>query len=264
MSEPVPVSLAVIGGTGLQALAGFQAEAEHALQTPFGVPSAPVQDGHLAGARCLFLARHGVPHRIPPHRINYRANLWALRELGAEAVLAVNAVGGIHPRLPPGRLVIPDQVVDYTWGREHSYYDGDGFSAPASDRLAALEHVDFTDPYDAELRQRLAASAEAAGLAITVGGTYAATQGPRLETAAEVRRLANDGCDVVGMTGMPEAALARELGLPYASLCIVVNAAPGLGTEPITLDSMRAVLEAGSARVAELLQSLLGGLATAD
>ncbi len=257
MSESVPVSTAVIGGTGLQALAGFQAEAEHALQTPFGAPSAPVQEGRLDGRRCLFLARHGVPHRIPPHRINYRANLWALRELGADAVLAVNAVGGINPTMPPGRLVVPDQVVDYTWGRAHSYYDGDGVSAPVSDQLSELEHVDFTEPYDAGLRQRLLAAGNALGLQLDSAGTYAATQGPRLESAAEIRRLANDGCDVVGMTGMPEAALARELGLPYASLCIVVNAAAGLGTEPITLEAMSEVLEAGSARVAELLLVLI-------
>ncbi len=257
-SDAVPERLAVIGGTGLQALAGFETDSEHPLQTPFGEPSGPIREGLLAGRRCLFLARHGVPHRIAPHRINYRANLWALRELGADAVLGVNAVGGINPAMPTGRLVIPDQVVDYTWGREHSFYDGVSYaSESARGELTPLEHIDFTEPYDAGLRRGLAAAARGLGLDVASGGTYAATQGPRLESAAEVRRLAQDGCDLVGMTGMPEAALAAELGLPYASLCIVVNAAAGLGDEAITLESMREVLERGSAQVANLLKAWL-------
>ncbi|MDJ0878278.1 MAG: S-methyl-5'-thioinosine phosphorylase [Halieaceae bacterium] len=251
--ELVPDRLAVIGGTGLQVVAGFEPETSHTLETPFGAPSGAIEEGTVAGGRCLFLARHGVPHRIAPHRINYRANLWALRQLGADAVLAVNAVGAINPGMAPGQLVVPDQLVDYTWGREHTFYGG----AKASAELAELEHVEFTEPYDAGLRQRLVDCAAALGLELSRSATYAATQGPRLETAAEIRRLGNDGCDVVGMTGMPEAALARELGLPYASLCIVVNAAPGLGDEPITLEAMGEVLEAGSAQVARLLQALL-------
>lgn len=259
MRETVPQPLSVIGGTGLQSLAGFQPETAHSLETPFGSPSAEIQDGQLAGQRCLFLARHGVPHRIAPHRINYRANLWALRQLGAGAVLAVNAVGGINTAMPTGSLVVPDQIVDYTWDRKHSYYDSDGHSGWLTDELAELEHIDFTDPYDAPLRRQLLASAVACGIDVMNGGTYAATQGPRLETAAEVRKLHNDGCDLVGMTGMPEAALARELGLPYASLCIVVNAAAGLSDEPITLESMQAVLEEGTARVAQLLCALVEG-----
>ncbi len=257
MSEPVPVCLAVIGGTGLQTLAGFETETQHAVSTPFGTPSGPVQEGRLAGARCLFLARHGVPHRIAPHRINYRANLWALRESGADAVLAINAVGAINPDMPTGALVVPDQLVDYTWGRKHSFYDDDGCSEPATGTLSQLEHIEFTEPYDAGLRRRLLSCAERLGLAASSAATYAATQGPRLETAAEIRRLARDGCDVVGMTGMPEAALARELGLPYASLCIVVNAAAGLSDAPITLEAMGEALEKGAAEVAQLLRLLL-------
>ncbi len=257
-SDVVPERLAVIGGTGLQALAGFETDSEHPLQTPFGAPSGPIREGLLAGRRCLFLARHGVPHHIPPHRINYRANLWALRELGADAVLGVNAVGGINPAMPTGRLVIPDQVVDYTWGREHSFYDGVSAAAESTaGQLSPLEHIDFTEPYHAGLRRQLADAARRLGLDLARGGTYAATQGPRLESAAEVQRLARDGCDLVGMTGMPEAALAGELGLPYASLCIVVNAAAGLGDEPITLEAMRGVLELGSAQLAQLLAAWL-------
>ncbi len=245
--------MAVIGGTGLNQLGGLEVLAEHALDTPFGAPSHPVLEGRYGGRTCLFLARHGVPHLIPPHRINYRANLWALRELGADAVLGINAVGGIDEDLVPGCLVVPDQLVDYTWGREHTFFDGEN----ASGELAELEHIDFTDPYSAILRQRLLRCAEQLEIPCAPLGTYGVTQGPRLETAAEVRRLREDGCDLVGMTGLPEAALAAELRLPYASLCIVVNPAAGLGEYPITLESMQAVLERGSGQVEQLLSAFL-------
>ena len=239
----------VIGGTGLNHLEELSVVREHALETPFGSPSHPVLEGTYAGGRCLFLARHGVPHRIAPHRINYRANLWALRELGADTILGVNAVGGIHEAMPTGSLVIPDQLVDYTWGREHSFCDGE-----AGD----LGHIDFTSPYCAGLRQRLLQAAAESGVPVVDFGTYGVTQGPRLETAAEVQKLARDGCDLVGMTGMPEAALAAELELPYASLCLVVNPAAGLSDAPITLESMQAVLEEGTRSVGALLTALLG------
>jgi 5'-methylthioinosine phosphorylase len=240
--------LAVIGGTGVNRLEGLVVHSEHPVETPYGQPSHPVLSGRFAGAECLFLARHGVPHHIAPHRINYRANLWALRELGATEVIGVNAVGGIHGRMPTGTLVVPDQLIDYTWGREASFYDGEA---------AELRHIDFTSPYCASLRTRLVTAAASLGIAHQDFGTYGVTQGPRLETAAEIRRLANDGCDLVGMTGMPEAALAAELALPYASLCLVVNPAAGLGDEPITLESMQAVLEEGSGAVADLLSAFL-------
>lgn len=245
--------LAIIGGTGLNRLSGLEVLQEHSPETPFGMPSAPVIEGRYAGARCLFLARHGTPHRIAPHRINYRANIWALKSLGATTVLGVNAVGGIRPELVPGRLVIPGQLVDYTWGRAHTFYDGERFDGD----LGELDHIDFTAPYAPGLRQALADSAQAAGIECAAAGAYAVTQGPRLETAAEVRRLAQDGCDVVGMTGMPEAALAAECGLAYASLCVVVNPAAGLSDEPITLDSMREALEQGAEQVGRLLAELL-------
>jgi 5'-methylthioinosine phosphorylase len=257
MRELVPelesVRLAVIGGTGLNRLAGLESLEEHVLETPFGPPSHAVVEGRLGGENCLFLARHGVPHHIPPDRINYRANLWALRALGADAILGINAVGGIRADLAPGRLVVPDQLVDYTWGREHTFFDGED----ASGELSGLEHIDFTEPYDRALRQLLLQCAADLGLPCADTGTYGVTQGPRLETAAEIRRLERDGCDLVGMTGMPEAALARELGLRYASLCIVVNPAAGLGQEPITLASMQSALEAGSRQVEQLLSALL-------
>ncbi len=240
--------LAVIGGTGIDQLAGLELVAAHNPQTPFGSPSRPVQEGRLDGVGVYFLQRHGSPALIPPHLINYRANLWTLQSLGVKEIVAINAVGGINPALTPGRLVIPDQLIDYTWGRAHSFDDGS---------TGALQHIDFTDPYDSALRAALAEAASGTGISVEVGGVHGVTQGPRLETAAEIRRMAADGCDVVGMTGMPEAALARELGIGYASICMVVNPAAGLGDGPISLAMMRAILEREASVVGRLLAGLL-------
>jgi 5'-methylthioinosine phosphorylase len=240
--------LALIGGTGLNRLEGLEAVAEHQLETPFGAPSAPIIEGRYAGKEIYFLARHGVPHSIAPHRVNYRANLWALREAGADEVIAVFAVGGILAEMTPGHLVIPDQVIDYTWGREHSFLDGDA---------APLGHIDFTEPYSADLRLQLVECAQNLKLNCSPSGTYGATQGPRLETAAEIRRMARDGCDVVGMTGMPEAALAAELELPYAAICMVVNPAAGLGETPITEAAMQEILERETVVIGELIREFL-------
>ena len=247
-------STAVIGGTGLNHLANLELIQAHSVATPFGEPSAPVQEGRLAGERVFFLPRHGTPHQLPPHKINYRANLWALRELGVEQVIAVNAVGGVLRRLGPGTLAIPDQVIDYTWGREHTFFDGSG----AYEGIGAeLEHIDFTRPYHSGLRAKLLQAAAHCNISCEDGATYGATQGPRLETAAEVQRLLRDGCDLVGMTGMPEAALAAELDLAYAAICLVVNAAAGLGDEPITLQGMAVLLEQKTATIGEILERLL-------
>jgi len=243
-------ALAVIGGTGLQRLEGLELLGREAVETPYGAPSAPLARGRLAGRELLFLARHGEGHTIPPHRINYRANLWALKEAGAPRILAVAAVGGIDPALAPGELVLPDQLIDYTHGREVTFFDGDGTPD-------GVVHVDFTEPYDARLRALLRRAAEEGGVPLRDGGVYGCTQGPRLETAAEIRRMARDGCTLVGMTGMPEAALARELGLPYCCLAVVANAAAGLTQDPITMDQIHAALEDGMARVRRLLEALV-------
>ena len=245
--------LAVIGGTGTNQLPGFSQTACSHPETPFGPTSGPLLEGEIAGRPCLFLARHGTPHHLPPHRINYRANLWALHAAGAQRLIGINAVGGIEPLLVPGELVIPDQVVDYTYGRAHTFYDGSGQGVAAD----ALEHIDFTEPYDRDMRRDLVQLAEAQSLPFSASGTLAVTQGPRLESAAEIRRLRNDGCDVVGMTGMPEAALARELGLRYASLCVVVNPAAGLSDALITLESMQSALTRGANLVQALLTAYL-------
>ncbi|MDO8862409.1 S-methyl-5'-thioinosine phosphorylase [Haliea sp. E1-2-M8] len=245
-------SIGIIGGTGLEQLQGLDLIREHSADTAFGAPSRPVQEGRLGGQTLFFLHRHGSPRAIPPHRINYRANISALHALGVRRLVAINAVGGISPDMQPGRLVIPDQLVDYTWGREHTFDDGGSGS---------LLHIDFTEPYDRPLRLALVEAAEAAGIAHEPFGIHGVTQGPRLETAAEVRRLAGDGCDVVGMTGMPEAALARELGMAYACVCMVVNPAAGLGDLPLTLDMMRRILEREAGVVRTLLETLLVALA---
>jgi 5'-methylthioinosine phosphorylase len=215
-------AIGIIGGTGLASLGGLQLQHARAVATPWGEPSAPLQHGRWHGCPVVFLARHGASHTFAPHAINYRANIWALRAAGARRVIAVNAVGGIGAAFAPGCLVIPHQLIDYTWGRAHSY---------AGEGGEPLQHVDFTEPYSASLRALLLAGARRAGLAVLDAGVYAATQGPRLETPAEIDRLARDGCDIVGMTGMPEAALARELALEYACCAVVVNRAAGRGSD---------------------------------
>ena len=241
-------TLAIIGGTGVDELDGLQLTGSHDVTTPYGASSRPVQEGRLGDVRLYFLQRHGAPQAIPPHLINYRANLWALRSLGVDDVVAINAVGGISAPMRPGCLLIPDQIIDYTWGREHTFDDG---------AEGSLMHIDFSRPYSAVLRSALVNAAAGEGIAHSAAGVYGATQGPRLETAAEIRRMARDGCDVVGMTGMPEAALARELGMAYAAVCMVVNPAAGLEDEPITLEAMRGILRREAAVVRRLLGALV-------
>jgi len=240
---------AIIGGTGIDDLEGLEIVRDHSVTTPFGETSRPIQEGRLGNnVPLFFLQRHGSPSAIPPHRINYRANVWALHALGVEGILAINAVGGITESMRPGRLLIPDQLIDYTWGREHTFDDGDD---------GTLMHIDFTEPYDRALRMELLAAADSARISHEASGVHGITQGPRLETAAEVQRMARDGCDVVGMTGMPEAALARELRVPYASVCMVVNPAAGLGDLPLTLAMMREILVNEAAVVRQLLSAFL-------
>ncbi len=238
--------LGIIGGTGLDQMPNLVIEQRHQIETPYGEPSRALEEGRLGQVNLVFLQRHGSERPIPPHRVNYRANVWAMASLGVTDIVAINAVGGITPQMQPGELVIPDQVIDYTWGREHTYDDG---------ASGELMHIDFTEPYDRELRLALIEVARNRAIDHEDSGTYGATQGPRLETAAEIRRMARDGCDIVGMTGMPEAALARELGLAYAAVCMVVNAAAGLDDRPLSLDMMREILVREAGVVGLLLQS---------
>ena len=245
------IALAIIGGTGLYALADLQDVETHQPVTRYGALSGPVRIGTFAGRHVAFLARHGEGHSVPPHRINYRANLAALQALGARRVLALNTVGGITDAYGPRVLACPDQLIDYTWGRISTLCEEEG-----TDVL----HVDFGEPYTATLRAHVLAAARKAGVALVDGGCYGATQGPRLETRAEIARMRRDGCDLVGMTGMPEAALAREFGLDYACLAIVGNWAAGCGDDAvITIDEVIANVDAASAGLSLLLEVLLAG-----
>ncbi|HXH02060.1 MAG TPA: S-methyl-5'-thioinosine phosphorylase [Candidatus Competibacteraceae bacterium] len=240
--------LAIIGGTGLTSLEGLEITGREVVSTPYGEPSGPLTHGKLFQREVVFLPRHGHHHTIPPHRINYRANIWALKHIGVERIIAVAAVGGITAEMAPGRLVFPDQIIDYTWGRYHTFFE---------ENLEQVVHVDFTAPYCPQLRQALIQAARAAQLGASERGTYGATQGPRLETAAEIARMERDGCDIVGMTGMPEAALARELKLSYATCAVVVNWAAGKSAGPITMDEIQQHLQVGMGKVRTLLQNVL-------
>jgi 5'-deoxy-5'-methylthioadenosine phosphorylase len=244
--------LAVIGGTGLTTLKNLEIRRREVRHTPYGEPSAPLVIGEFGGREILFLARHGSEHTIPPHRVNYRANIRALQEMGVNNVIAVAAVGGIRGDMTPGRLVFPDQIIDYTWSRRHTFFEDD---------LAHVTHVDFSEPYCGELRGRLIEAARTLDLDAAERGVYGATQGPRLETAAEIDRMERDGCDLVGMTGMPEAVLAREAGLCYATCAVVANLAAGRGDGEITMEDIERCLNAGMADVRRLLETVIPLLA---
>ncbi len=241
---------AIIGGTGLTQLTGFKLHRAQLIDTPYGRPSAEILRGEYGGREVLFLARHGHPHRVPPHQVNYRANLWALKQAGADAVLAVNAVGGIHAAMGAGHFCVPHQIIDYTYGREQTFFEGD---------IDHVTHIDFSYPYDEALRERLIGALAAKGFAFSSHGVYGCTQGPRLETVAEIVRMERDGCDIVGMTGMPEAALARELELPYACLALVVNPAAGKASGVITMAQIETALAAGIGKARLVLARMLAG-----
>ena len=242
--------LAIIGGSGLTNLANLEITRRQIIRTPYGEASGPLTFGRIQSKEIIFLARHGYGHTIPPHDVNYRANLWALQSQGVEDVVAVNSVGGIHPTLAPGVIALPDQILDYTYGRKHTFFEG-------ADR--PVTHVDFTHPYCESLRARCANAAKRADVPTELGGVYAAVQGPRLETKAEIDRLERDGATMVGMTGMPEASLARELELCYAAITVVANHAAGRGasSEKIELAAIFDILEQGMAKVRHILEALV-------
>jgi 5'-methylthioadenosine phosphorylase len=244
--------LAVIGGSGLSQLASLEVTERKAMATPYGEPSGPLTFGRLEGHALVFFARHGYGHTIAPHDVNYRANLWALKAARVDAVVSIASVGGIRRDLAPGALVLPHQIIDYTWGRRATFFEGTG---------APVTHIDFTEPYSGALRARLLRAAAGCGESLIDGGVYAATQGPRLETAAEIDRLERDGADMVGMTGMPEAALARELELEYAALAVVANHAAGRGesAHSVSLERIETVLGAAMARVRNIVARLAAG-----
>ena len=242
------MELAIIGGSGLTSLKNLEVTRREVVYTPYGEPSGPLTHGTLCGKAVVFLPRHGYGHTIPPHMINYRANLQALKQIGVKKVIAVAAVGSIRADLVPGSMVIPDQIIDYTWARAHTFFDGGG---------TPVTHIDFTHPYSAELRALLLKGCASAGLACSSQATYGATQGPRLETTAEINRMERDGCDIVGMTGMPEAALAAELGLAYATCAVVANMGAGRGADGISMVDIEYNLKQAMENVRTLLEHVI-------
>jgi 5'-methylthioinosine phosphorylase len=240
--------VAIIGGSGLSQLGNMEVTQRRVARTPYGEPSGPLTFGRIKGREVMFLARHGYGHTIAPHEVNYRANMWALKDAGADLVVSVASVGGIRADITPGALVLPDQIIDYTWGRSSTYFEGAG---------VPVNHIDFTEPYSAGLRRKLLAAAKACGEKILDGGTYAATQGPRLETAAEITRLERDGAHIVGMTGMPEAALSREISLDYAAIAVVANYAAGRADSKraVPLDKIGEVLDEAMGRVRRIIET---------
>ena len=244
--------LAVIGGTGLTSLTNLEIIRRQVMRTPYGEPSGALTFGKVMSEDIVFLARHGAGHHLAPHEVNYRANIWALKQVGVSRVVSVNSVGGIHRDLTPAVVAVPEQIIDYTWGRKSTFFEGSE---------QPVVHIDFTSPYDEGLRQSLLAAAARAREDVVAGGAYACTQGPRLETAAEIDRLERDGATMVGMTGMPEAALAREAGLEYAALAVVANVAAGRGAnrEVIHMEQIYLVLESGMNKVRNILEKLVVG-----
>lgn len=242
--------LAIIGGSGLTQLANLEITHKQLVRTPYGECSGPVTFGHIGATEVAFLARHGYGHTLAPHEINYRANLWALHSKGVTRILAVNAVGGIAKDLGPGVLVVPDQLIDYTWGRPNTFFEG---------AEQPVVHIDFTHPYDQEMRALVLAAARDVAVAVIDGGVYAAVQGPRLETAAEVNRLERDGATMVGMTGMPEASLAKELDLKYMTLAVSANHAAGRGDsgQSVSMEQIGRTLEESMGRVRKVIERLV-------
>jgi 5'-deoxy-5'-methylthioadenosine phosphorylase len=240
--------LAIIGGTGLTRLHQLAIERREVMHTPYGEPSGALTFGELCARNVAFLPRHGYGHTIPPHMVNYRANLWALKEQGIKRVIAVCAVGGIRSDLVPPSIVIPDQIIDYTWSRNHTFFESD---------LSEVTHIDFSEPYCPEMRAQLLDAAGSTGVEVIASGTYGASQGPRLETAAEIDRMERDGCHMVGMTGMPEAALARELDLCYAAIAVSANAAAGRHEGTISMEVIDRNLTVGMEKVRAILEQVI-------
>jgi 5'-methylthioadenosine phosphorylase/5'-methylthioinosine phosphorylase len=240
--------LAIIGGTGLTQLNGLIITKRETLTTPYGLPSADFITGEYNQKEVIFLARHGNPHTIAPHKINYRANIWGLKHLGVENIIAVAAVGGITPEMAPAHIAIPDQIIDYSHSRLHTFFEDENYP---------VTHIDFTYPYNRALRAALIIAAKNADINISPIGTYGCTQGPRLETAAEIKRMEKDGCDLVGMTGMPEASLAKELEMNYAAISVIANWAAGKTAGEITMAEIERHLHNGMIKVANLLKAFI-------
>jgi purine nucleoside phosphorylase len=252
MPSPVTTmseTLGLIVGSGFAQL-GLEVLTRSPTKTPYGEPSSAILTVSIGGGRYACIVRHGEGHTLAPHEINYRANLWALQQRGVRACVGVNTVGAIAPGFLPGDLAVPDQLIDYTHGRAATFSGGG----------TPVVHVDFTEPFAPLLRGRIATAIADCRFNVR-GGTYGVTQGPRLETAAEIARLGRDGCAMVGMTAMPEAALARELGIDYAICAIAVNHAAGSAPDGAFIgEQIERFAGLGMQRVAAVLARLAGGV----
>lgn len=247
---------AIIGGSGFDTFDTLVVNDAIFRETPYGAHSGPALSGSLGNAPCLFLPRHGAGHYLPPHKVNYRANMWLLRELGVKKIISFNVVGGITPLMSPDTIVIPDQIIDYTYDREHTFYDGRQKQL-LDETFQNVEHVDFAKPFNQALRKQIIEFFQESDIDIVGRGVYGCTQGPRLETAAEIERLQRDGCDIVGMTAMPEAALARELGIDYAAIVTVVNWSAGISEDPISMIDIMNTVKKNMSKIKTLLPNLL-------
>lgn len=252
--------IAIIGGSGLDSFSGFENSTPVKISTPYGDHASGVKQGSLHRIDCVFMPRHGKEHELPPHKVNYRANIHALKQLGVESIIAINVVGGISHGMAPKTWVVPDQIIDYTYSREQTYFDGRAYDDIfTEDKI--VDHIDFSYPYSILLRKNLISILRKQKDNIIEYGVYGCTQGPRLETAAEITRLKKDGCDIVGMTAMPEAALARELAMDYVSICLVVNWAAGISNDILELDAIMQICHQEMEKLQKLLPDLCSSLA---
>ncbi|HXX57805.1 MAG TPA: S-methyl-5'-thioadenosine phosphorylase [Thermodesulfovibrionales bacterium] len=236
----------VIAGSGFYEMEGIREKGSKRVTSPFGDPSDRYRIYELSGTEVIFLSRHGSPHRIPPHEINYRANISGFREMGVERIYGIHAVGGMNRGMKPGDIVIPDQIVDLTHSRAATFYSG-----------SDVVHIDFTTPYCDDLRALLFASGRRGGIELRESGTYVCVNGPRLETAAEIRAFAGMGGDVVGMTGMPEASLARELAICFAGIAVVTNYAAGISEKRLTTREVVETMKVAMGRIRALVRGAL-------
>ncbi len=242
--------IGLIGGSGLYEIKGFVLKSKKTVKTPFGKPSNQYLIGEINNTEVIFLPRHGAGHNIPPHMINYRANIWGFKKLGVERIISISAVGGIKKGLKPGDIVITDQILDMTKNRESTFYNGkDG-----------VVHIDFTYPFCPELRKILLKAGKHLKVTIKDGGAYVAVEGPRLETASEIKSFAILGGDVVGMTGMPEASLARELEICYSGLSVVANYAAGISKKKLTVPEVMEAMHASTEHIKRLLKETFNHL----
>jgi 5'-methylthioadenosine phosphorylase len=241
------MAIGLIGGSGLYEIEGLEITKEVSISTPYGEPSSVYKIGTIGAKEIVFLPRHGIPHSIPPHKINYRANIWGFKSLGVERIISVSAAGGIKKDLSPGDIILLDQIIDMTYGaRESTFYDKD-----------RVVHIDFTNPYCPEMRDFIVKSSKNIGLPIKTAGTYICVNGPRLETAKEIQFFSMIGADVVGMTAMPEASLARELEMCITGISVVTNYAAGISEKKLTTTEVVETMKNSLDRIKSLVKEVI-------